>query len=157
MVEQALNSLVFIVSTILVSGIGGYAISAVGLVDSFNNVVIQFFTAVATGTTVVISQLTGKKDFKNVYRTISQSVFLAFCVASVLGLVLFLFAPHIFGLLFSKTEKNVFEAGILYLMASGVSYPFLAVYATIAGIMRGEGNSGTPMIISVVEIGRAHV
>ena len=54
MVEQALNSLVFIVSTILVSGIGGYAISAVGLVDSFKNVFIQFFKAVDTGTTVVI-------------------------------------------------------------------------------------------------------
>lgn len=42
-VEQLLNSLMGMVDTMMVSNVGSEAISAVSLVDSMNNLVIQIF------------------------------------------------------------------------------------------------------------------
>ena len=42
-IEQLLNSLMGMVDTMMVSNVGSEAISAVSLVDSINNLVIQIF------------------------------------------------------------------------------------------------------------------
>lgn len=46
-VEQLLNSFMGMVDTMMVSTVGSEAISAVSLVDSFNNLVVQVFSAMA--------------------------------------------------------------------------------------------------------------
>ena len=48
-IEQLLNSFMGMVDTMMVSTVGSEAISAVSLVDSFNNLVIQVFSAMAAG------------------------------------------------------------------------------------------------------------
>ena len=48
-IEQLLNSFMGMVDTMMVSNVGSEAISAVSLVDSINNLVIQVFSAMATG------------------------------------------------------------------------------------------------------------
>ena len=48
-IEQLLNSLMGMVDTMMVSTVGSAAISAVALVDSINNLVIQIFSAMAAG------------------------------------------------------------------------------------------------------------
>ena len=46
-IEQILNSFMGMVDTVMVSNVGSAAISAVSLVDSINNLVIQVFSAMA--------------------------------------------------------------------------------------------------------------
>lgn len=46
-IEQMLNSLMGMVDTLMVSRVGAEAISAVSLVDSINNLVLQVFAAMA--------------------------------------------------------------------------------------------------------------
>ena len=48
-IEQMLNSLMGMVDTLMVSRVGAEAISAVSLVDSINNLVLQVFAAMAAG------------------------------------------------------------------------------------------------------------
>ena len=48
-IEQILNSFMGMVDTVMVSNVGSAAISAVSLVDSINNLVIQVFSAMAAG------------------------------------------------------------------------------------------------------------
>lgn len=45
-IEQLLNSLMGMVDTMMVSTVGSAAISAVALVDSINNLVIQIFSEI---------------------------------------------------------------------------------------------------------------
>ncbi|MCR5214284.1 MAG: hypothetical protein K6E10_07690, partial [Eubacterium sp.] len=52
MLEQLLNSLMGMVDTVMVSNIGSAAISAVSLTDSINTLIIQVFSALATGGTI---------------------------------------------------------------------------------------------------------
>ena len=58
-VEQLLNSLMGMVDTMMVSTVGSEAISAVSLVDSINNLVIQIFSAMASGAVILCSQYIG--------------------------------------------------------------------------------------------------
>ena len=48
-IEQLLNSFMGMADTMMVSNVGSEAISAVSLVDSINNLVIQVFSAMAAG------------------------------------------------------------------------------------------------------------
>ena len=58
--EQLLNSFMGMIDTMMVSNIDtGASMSAVSLVDSLNNLLIQLFSAMATGAAIVCSQYIG--------------------------------------------------------------------------------------------------
>ena len=58
-IEQLLNSFMGMADTMMVSTVGSEAISAVSLVDSLNNLVIQIFAAMAAGAAIICSQYLG--------------------------------------------------------------------------------------------------
>lgn len=58
-IEQFLNSLMGMADMMMVSTVGSEAISAVALVDSINNLVIQIFSALAAGAAIVCSRYIG--------------------------------------------------------------------------------------------------
>ena len=59
--EQLLNALMGTVDTMMVSNVGSAAISAVSLVDSINVLIIQAFSALAAGGTIICTQYHGKQ------------------------------------------------------------------------------------------------
>lgn len=63
-IEQFLNSLMGMADTMMVSTVGSEAISAVALVDSINNLVIQIFSALAAGAAIVCSRYIGSGNQK---------------------------------------------------------------------------------------------
>ena len=73
-IEQFLNSLMGMVDTMMVSTVGSEAISAVSLVDSINNLVIQIFSAMASGATIICSQYIGSGDKKESNRASGQGL-----------------------------------------------------------------------------------
>ena len=58
--EQLLNALMGTVDTMMVSNVGSAAISAVSLVDSINVLIIQAFSALAAGGTIICTQYLGQ-------------------------------------------------------------------------------------------------
>ena len=74
--EQLLNSFMGMADTMMVSNVGSAAISAISLVDSINNLVIQIFAALTTGAAIICSQYIGREDLKGANRAAKQ-VFLA--------------------------------------------------------------------------------
>ena len=57
--EQALSVTIGLADTLMVSSVGEAAVSGVSLVDSFNTLMIQVMSALATGGAVVTSQYIG--------------------------------------------------------------------------------------------------
>ena len=51
--EQLLNSLMGMADSMMVSTVGEEALSAVSLVDSINNLIVQAFNALATGGVII--------------------------------------------------------------------------------------------------------
>lgn len=148
-VEQMLNSLMGMVDTMMVSNVGSEAISAVSLVDSVNNLVIQVFSAMAAGASIICSQYLGGKDREGCNRAARQVV-LTVSVISVgvmlLGLCL---RRPLLRLIFGQIEPGVMDNAQKYFLLSVLSYPFLALFNAGAAFFRAGGNSRFPMKISV--------
>ena len=79
--EQALSVTIGLADTLMVSSVGEAAVSGVSLVDSFNTLMIQVMSALATGGAVVTSQYIGHREPKNA-KAAAGCVRLPMCCAS---------------------------------------------------------------------------
>ncbi|MBR5520299.1 MAG: MATE family efflux transporter [Clostridia bacterium] len=149
LIEQALASTVGIADTIMVSNVGDTAVSAVGLIDTINNMFIQIFSAISVGATVIIAQLSGRGDQRGVKRTVSQTVALMTLVMTSIALCVLLFGSYIVDILYPSIETAVRDNALTYFRLTALSYPFFGMMTIITGIFRGNGNTQTPMRISL--------
>jgi putative MATE family efflux protein len=155
-VEFTLAATVGISDTIMVSNVGDIAVSAVGLVDSINMLFINVFTAIATGTTVIVAQLFGKGDRDNIHKTIAQSTLLLFLVMSAAAALVIILNRQIFDIIYPEVEAAVRENALKYFIITALTYPLVAVFSNLAGAFRGKGNTKIAMrgslIINVINI-----
>lgn len=148
-IEQLFNSLMGMVDTMMVSTVGSEAISAVALVDSINNLVIQVFTAMASGATIVCSQFIGGGDKKESNRTAGQVVLTVFVISISITAFCTLGGERLLRLIFGTVEASVMENALDYFMITAFSYPFLALFSAGAAFYRASGNSKFPTKVSV--------
>jgi putative MATE family efflux protein len=155
-IEFALGATVGISDTIMVSNVGDTAVSAVGLIDSVNMLFINVFTAVATGTTVVVAQLYGKGDKNNIRRAISQSSLLLCLIMGVVAIFVIAFNGPIFDLIYPSVDTPVRNNALSYFFITALTYPLVALFSNLSGTFRGKGNTKIAMqgsiIINIVNI-----
>lgn len=146
--EQLLVMLVGMADTLVVSYAGEAAVSGVSLVNQFNTIFIYLFTALASGSAVVISQYIGRKANEDAGKSASQLLSFS-AVFSVLIAVLVLIGNEgMLRLMFGKVELSVMQACITYLRISAYSYPALAVYNSGAALFRSMGKTSVTMYLS---------
>lgn len=149
-IEQFLNSFMGMMDTMMVSNVGSEAISAVSLVDSINNLVIQIFAAMATGAAIICSQYlgSGKPDVSN--RAARQVVLTVLTISLSLTLFGLVLRRPLLRLIFGQIEEEVMVQAQIYFLITVLSYPFLALFNAGAAFFRAGGNSRFPMKVSVI-------
>lgn len=150
LVEQFFIVLMGAVSTMLVGNLGREAVSAVGNIDTINNVMISVFSSVAIGGTVLVAQFTGREDRLSASRAASQAMLASIVLSLVLTALVAGYQHGLVDLLFGRTEVLVRQNSLAYLGIVVWSYPPLALATTAFGVLRGNGNMKAPMMISVV-------
>ncbi len=148
MVEQLLASLMGTIDTIMVSNVGAAAMSAVSLVDSINILVIQAFSALATGGTIICAQYIGKKNEKMAVESAKQVILVVSAVSLAVTCFCVLLRAPLLRLIFGEVEPDVMEASLIYFLITALSFPFIALYNAGAAIFRAQGISRKPMLIS---------
>ena len=148
-VEQLLNSFMGMVDTMMVSTVGSEAISAVSLVDSFNNLVIQVFSAMAAGAAIICSQYLGSGNAQETNKAARQVVLTVTAISMVVMLVCLLGGERLLRLIFGEVEEEVMKDCLVYFLITVVSYPFLALFSVGTALFRAEGNSSFPMKVSI--------
>ncbi len=149
-IEQFLNSLMGMMDTMMVSNVGSEAISAVSLVDSINNLIIQVFAAMASGAAIICSQYlgSGKQDVSN--KAARQVVLTVLTISLSLTLFGLALRKPLLRLIFGQIEEGVMTQAQTYFLITVLSYPFLALFNAGAAFFRAGGNSRFPMKVSVV-------
>lgn len=147
--EQLLVMLVGIADTFVVSYSGEAAVSGVSLVNSFNTVFINLFTALAAGGAVVVSQYLGRGEREKSSETVSQLLNVSTIFSVLMMFPVLIFSRPILTGLFGRVELDVMEACETYLRISAYSYPALAVYNAGAAMYRSIGKTSTTMYISI--------
>ena len=149
-IEQALEILVGMADTVMVSSVGEAAISGVSLVDMINQLIITLFGALATGGAVVTSQYLGAKRQGDAARSAGQLVGLSALLGVSVAAFCLLTRTAQLRLFFGTITDDVMEACLVYFTITSLSFPFLALYNAGAAIFRSTGNSAVSMKVSVI-------
>ena len=150
MLEQLIISSMGIVGTVLASRLGKDAIMPIGMVDQLHFLFILFFTSIAAGATVVVAQHTGRGELDQANEATRQAMATSLAISVVLVIVLALAGMPVIDLLYGRQRDAIRNAVPSYLIPSLLSYPALAVVSVGCGVLRGAGDTRTPMIITVM-------
>ena len=149
MIEQFLNSFMGMADTMMVSRVGSSAMSAVSLVDSFNVLIIQVFSALATGAAIICSQYLGRRDNKNSNRAAEQVTLTVIAISLTLTVLCMFFCNPLLKLMFGQIDADVMADSVVYYRITVLSFPFLALSNAGSAFFRAGGESKFPMRVSV--------
>ena len=149
-IEQVLAVTIGIADTIMVSSAGEAAVSGIALIDSINILLINLFTAMATGGAIIATQYMGSKQAEKARNAAAQLEVTVLILASVIMAVCVVLRRPIILLVFGNIEADVLASADIYFLISAISYPFMGVYNSGAALFRSMSDSKTPMLISTL-------
>lgn len=150
-VEQFLAVTIGLSDTIMVANVGEAAVSGISIVDSINILLIQVFSALATGGAVVASQYIGSGNRKSACDAAKQLLYAITFLASVIMTICLVFRTPILYFVYGNLDNDVMSNAEVYFRLTSISYPFLAIYNAGAALFRSMGNSKISMMVSLID------
>lgn len=150
LVEQILSVIVGMIDVLMVAAVGETAVAGVSLVDSINILIVNIMFALAAGGTVVCSRAIGAGDRQGSGRVTAQLLRVTVIFSAAIMAVLLITGRGFLEFLFRGSEDRVLNNAAIYLRITVCSYPFLAIYSSIAAIYRAEGNTRVSMVWSLI-------
>ena len=139
-----------IVDTIIAGKfIDANALAAVGSTGHITNLFFALGNGLATGIGIIVSQFFGSGDHKGVRKTITNAFFMVSATSLFVGFLgAFLSRPVLaYGL---KTPDEILEDSVVYMSVTCIGFIGTALYNTISYIMRGIGDSKTPLYFLII-------
>ena len=127
-IEQLLAILVGMADSIMIANVGEAAVSGVSLVDQVMILVIQIFSALATGGAVVAGQYLGQKNQKKACESAMQMVWFITLCAGVIMIGVYIGKYWILHGVFGQIDSEVRKHANTYLLIVTASIPFIALY-----------------------------
>lgn len=128
--------------------VGRYAatadVSAVSVAGTVIATFMMLLTGLSVGATVVVGQRFGAGDRESLASVSATSFTLAWIVGAALMVVVGALSVPMLGWI--NTPAEAMRGAIFYMLICCVGYPFLAVYNMLSGILRGVGDSRSPLL-----------
>ncbi|NTW34328.1 MAG: MATE family efflux transporter, partial [Bacteroidetes bacterium] len=128
--------------------IGKSALAAVGASFPVIFALISLLIGITGGITIIISQYFGAKDFKSVNRAVDTAYIFLFFASLIIGLSGILFCKDIF--LFLDLPEEVMPEALLYIKIYFGGILFMAGLQGTNAILRGMGDSKTPLYFMII-------
>ena len=128
--------------------VGNEAFSAVGTVGPVTNLLIGFFSGLASGAGVVISQYYGARRYDKVQNAVHTAITMTLCLAALFTVIGFTMVPLMLRLM--KMPMDVIPQATTYLRIYFSGIIGLMLYNIGAGILRAIGDSKRPFYFLVV-------
>ncbi|MEY8000429.1 MATE family efflux transporter [Clostridium sp. Mt-5] len=149
LMEQLFVMSLGMVNTMMAGHINKEAVSAIGMVDSINNIFIAFFSALAVGGTVVVAQYAGKKKIRRANEAVKQALYSAVLISLAITSIMWIFRKQLVGILYGSADVQVINYAYTYLKITLLTYPLIALDLAANGVLRGAGDTRTPMKITM--------
>lgn len=148
--EQVAVVLIGVINTIMVSRLNKEAVSAVGIIDMLGRCIFPLFSGLATGTTILIAHFVGENDEKKASETGKQALYIGTVCSVVLTVVMFFITTPLLNLLYGRVDALVMQYAVSYYRITIVAYPFILIRYIVNGILRGSGDTKTPLKITIL-------
>lgn len=129
---------------------GVQAIAAVAVFFPILFFLMAFVIGLSAGSTVLIGQAWGAQNVEKVRAVVGSTLFMTLIGGSIIALLGVLFARHI--LLALGTDDAVMHLSLPYVQWMLAGSPLLFIYIIYTSILRGVGDSTTPLIASGMTI-----
>ena len=146
--EQLLNMSVGLVDTYIVGHLGASQLAGVGLSMQTLQIVWAVFSAIGVGSTALVARHIGAKEHKVAERVAQQSMVLAFVAGCFSSFLVWFTAPLV--LRWLGADPDVIALGTIYMRAVSTTVFMLSVLFVGSAILRGIGDTRTPMLVMLV-------
>ncbi len=144
-IERMLQMIVGISDVAMVGRLGPPEVASVGLSNQIALVTMNVGAALHVGTTAVVGRCVGANEMANARQSARQAMLLGLVIAiSMFGLTLLVSRQSLAWL---GAEPDVARLGLPYLRLKALSMVFTVMTMTFAAILRGAGDTRTPMWI----------
>ncbi len=128
--------------------LGKEALAATGTTWPVLYIFIALVIGVGSGNTVVIAQYFGAKKISEVKKAVATQLIFLFCTAFLVSIIGYFFHRPLLRLL--NVPTHVLEIASEYFVIMMYGLPLLFGYNAIASILRGLGDSRTPLMFMLI-------
>lgn len=136
--------------TFWVGRLGAEAVAAVSLSFPIIFLMISLGAGFSIAGTILVAQYTGKGDMKQVENVATHTVLLMMIVSAIISIIGYYLAGPIITLMGAAPE--VLPDAIAYLQISFIGMIFLFTFFVFQSLMRGVGETRTPMLIVLLTV-----
>ena len=149
-IQNLLTSSATLIDTAMVTGLGKYAISALGVAARFSFLLNVICFGFASGAAALLSQYWGAKEEKNIKKTFGFNLTISLAFAIIYGLALFIFPKGLVNIFTDEIE--VISLGADYLKLFALAVPFLVFSQVMCISFRAIERVKVPFISSAIAV-----
>lgn len=147
-VTQAIMSMAMLVVQSLTNSFGEQFIAANVIVMRVDGFAMLPNFSFGTAMTTYAGQNVGAGSYDRVSKGAKQGTIMAMGISAVITMLILIFGKSLMGIFTNTDELVVLSMNMMRILAAG--YIAMAVTQSLSGVMRGAGDTVTPMWISIV-------
>ena len=128
--------------------VGDSALAAVGAAGPILNLLLLLFMGISTGAGIMVAQYFGARRKDELTRAIGTSLTLTLIASVIIMVVGPIITPPLMKLL--GTPADVYDMAVDYLTILCIGIVGTGYYNIVSGILRGMGDSVTPLLFSAL-------
>lgn len=149
--ESFLISLVGMIDTMMVGGLGSYAIAAVGLTTQPKFVGLAIFISLNVAVSAIVARRKGEQDRESANQVLAQAVQITLVLAAIISVICVVFANPIIRLSGSAEDTHAEAVAYFRIVMGGMVFNVLSMVLNAA--QRGAGNTKIAMKTNLVSNG----
>ena len=146
--EMVLISLIGMIDTVMVSGIGTDAVAAVGLVGQPRMIMLSMFFAMNAGITAVVARRRGEGRREDANATVRTAILIILALSVVLMAILMPLSSALMAFAGAEPGRTL-ESATEYFNILGWALPFQALSMAMCAAQRGVGNTKLTMQVNI--------
>lgn len=128
--------------------VGTGAMAAVGTDSPLVALLINFFTGLSLGATVVIATAIGEGDNEKVHRGVHTALLLALIAGILAAVISEIAAVPLIGMM--DVPQEVFSMAVLYMRIYLAGLPVIVLYNFLSAVFRSAGDTEDPLLALIV-------